>query len=194
MDDKAWGTPRYVTLLMVLAAHGALLALLWMSSHTFGVLPASISQPLQVMIFPTSPRPKERDLEIHPHRLSGDLLEWVAPLVLNAPSLPPVTQDVDGGAAGTGSGPDWAAEARRALQAYEIRSRQQGADNLISGSPAEDRWWKRGAHRPGDKYKTVSGDWIVWINSHCYQVATATGRAYTNGETPQTICHPESKD
>jgi hypothetical protein len=194
MDERAWGTPRYVTLLVVLAVHLGLLALLWMGSRAFSLHSASMSQPLQVVIFPTSPRPKDRLLEVHPRRLSGDLAEWTAPVLLTAPSLPPVSDEVDGGAGGTGSGPDWAAEARRALQAYEIRNRQPGADSLISGSPAEDRWWRRGAHRPGDKYKTAAGDWIVWINSHCYQVATATGRTYTNGETPATVCNPESKD
>jgi hypothetical protein len=194
MDEKAWGSPRYITLILVLAAHVAVLALLLMASRSFSVIAAPPKEPLQVLIFPSSPRPKDRHLEIHPHRLSGDLAEWAAPVVRKAPSLAPPSAEVNGGEGGKGAGPDWAAEARRALQAYEIRSRQPPPDNLISGSPADDRWWRRGSHRPGDKYKTASGDWVVWINSRCYQVATATGRDYVMGETPQTICGPESKD
>jgi hypothetical protein len=84
---------------------------------------------------------------------------------------------------------DWAAEARRAVQAFEIRSHQPSRNNSVSGSPAEDHWWPRVQHHAGDRFKTANGDWIVWINSSCYQVASSASLAGAPGATlPPTIC------
>ena len=195
MDEhETWGTPRYVTLIMVLIGHLAVLAAWLLASQHFVTPAVAAPPPLQVIVFPASPQPKLRLGEIHPRRLNGDLKEWVAPLALQTPALPPVSTEPDGGAGGTGAGPDWNAEARRAVQAYEIRSRLPPPSNLISHSPGDDRWWRRGPHRSGDKYKTPSGDWVVWINPHCYQVATAGGRSSATSPTPQTVCPEDSKD
>jgi hypothetical protein len=188
------GRPRYVTFLVVLMGHLAVLSVWLLASQRFVSLASTPPQPLEVVVFPTSPPPKLRMAELHPHRLSGELKEWVAPVTLQAPSLPPVSSAPEGGAGGSGSGPDWNAEARRAVQAYEIRSRLPPPSNLLSGSPGDDRWWRRVPHKAGDRYKTPSGDWVVWINPKCYQVATAAARATSNVQMPETVCPEDSKD
>jgi hypothetical protein len=87
---------------------------------------------------------------------------------------------------------DWAAEARRALQAFEIRSRQPAGNNSVSrSSPAEQPWWP--AHHPGERVKTADGNWIVWINSSCYQVATSVPSTSGSGPQPLTVC-PKRND
>jgi hypothetical protein len=194
MDQpEPWGPSRYFTFVLVLAAHLAVLAAWLLASRTYHWTASTTAPPLQVTVYPTSPQPKLRLVEVRPQRLSGDLKEWLAPVTLQAPSLPPVSSLPDGGAGGTGSGPDWNAEARRAVQAYEIRSRLPPPGNLISGTAGDDRWWRR-PHKAGDKYKTPSGDWVVWINPKCYQVATAAARSTTNVQMPETVCPEGSKD
>ncbi|MDP9082615.1 MAG: hypothetical protein M3N50_02460 [Pseudomonadota bacterium] len=84
---------------------------------------------------------------------------------------------------------DWTAEAHRALQAFEIRNHQPGTGIPLSSSPAEQHWWPRTRHHAGDQYKTANGDWIVWISSNCYQVASSGSRGNAAVETlPNTIC------
>jgi hypothetical protein len=57
----------------------------------------------------------------------------------------------------------------------------------------EDNWWPQAKHHAGDQFKTANGDWIVWINENCYQVANSNAIAYTPGTTlSQTICHDQS--
>jgi hypothetical protein len=194
MDEPdAWGISRYFTLMMVLLGHLAVLVAWILASRSSVIFVSAAKQPLTVIVYPVSPQPKKRLVEVRPQRLSGDLKEWLAPVTLQAPSLPPVSSAPDGGAGGYGAGPDWNAEARRAVQAYEIRSRLPSPGNLISGSPGDDRWWRR-PHKVGDKYKTPTGDWVVWINTRCYQVATAATRSATNLQAPATVCPEDSKN
>ena len=83
---------------------------------------------------------------------------------------------------------DWRAEARRALQAFEIRTNRRTIGDPTLGMSAEDNW-AQSRHQAGDRYKTDSGDWIVWINSSCYQVASSASTPYAvGGPLPQTVC------
>jgi hypothetical protein len=119
--------------------------------------------------------------------LKGDTAISIEPLMLGSDG----TSQAPSAAAsnGDGSGVDWRAEARRAVQAYEIRNHEPESSDLVSGSPAEDQWWPRSRHNAGDQYKTANGDWIVWINSSCYQIAIAGGSAYAPGAAgPRTVC------
>jgi hypothetical protein len=53
----------------------------------------------------------------------------------------------------------------------------------------EDRWWPRSKHHAGEQYKTPDGDWIVWINDNCYQVATPLMTVSAPGAMlPMTVC------
>jgi hypothetical protein len=190
MDESTgWGLRRYVTLLGVLVVHMALLTVLVMASRTRS-LSASASDPIQLLSIPPAALPRIRAENSPPRRLSGDTALSVAAPVLgfSSPSQSPPASGADG----NGSGVDWAAEARRALQAFEIRNHQPPSSS-VSGAPEEDLWWPRARHRAGDRFKTASGDWIVWVNSSCYQVASSAAPAYAPGAMlSQTFCPNES--
>jgi hypothetical protein len=58
----------------------------------------------------------------------------------------------------------------------------------MSVSSPLDEWWPRD-HHAGDQIKTESGDWIVWINADCYQIASSRSNAATLGAgSARTIC------
>jgi hypothetical protein len=190
MDQpKAWGLPRYATLLVVLALHLALVAALVMASRTWNIS-GSANDPVELLFLPPANVSKVRAENSRPKRLSGDTAILIAPAFDSAspsPSPPAFASD------GNGSGVDWAAEARRALQAFEIRNHQPPSDNTMSISPAEESWWPRARRHAGEQFKMANGDWIVWINTSCYQVASSAANRYALGAMlPPTICAGES--
>lgn len=82
---------------------------------------------------------------------------------------------------------NWAAEAHRAIKAFEIR-RDQPQDPAQSVSSAWEEWWPR-QHHAGDQFKTESGDWIVWISADCYQIAVAhSNSADVAPNASHTVC------
>jgi hypothetical protein len=188
MDESTrWGSNRYLTLLAVVAVHTALLAWLAAAVHTQPVAADVPSESVQLLFIPPPILPKIRLESTQPLRLRSGTPVSVTPPTLDAPSslapeAPPRSGSKDGG-----SGVDWAAEARRALQAFEIRSHQPAINNSVSRrSAAEQPWWP--VHRPGERYKTADGNWIVWIDSSCYQVATSSPSTNGSGPQPLTIC------
>ena len=183
-ESSGWDFSRYAILIIVLALHLALVALLARASR-IGIPAASVEQSVEVLFLPPAILPKVRFENARPRRLSGDTA-IIAPPDLD--SLLPSTQS-SSGSNGRGSGVDWAAEARRALQAFEIRNHRPPGNSSVSGGPAEEHWWPRGNHRVGEQYKTANGDWIVWINDNCYQIAVAGPSTETVGAAqPQTVC------
>jgi hypothetical protein len=189
--SRVWGLPRYVTLFVVLALHMALLAALMTASRNQPVS-VSANESVELLYLPPPTIPKIRAENSRLRRLSGDTAITMAPPVLDsvlpAPSPPAVPAD------GNGSGPgvDWAAEARRAIHAFEIRTHQPPKNISVSGSPAEEHWWLPGRRHAGDQFKTASGDWIVWIDASCYQVATSATTSVLGPSLPRTICLRES--
>jgi hypothetical protein len=188
---RVWGLPRYVTLLVVLALHMVLLAALMTASRTRQIS-VSANQAVELLYLPPATVPKVRAENSRLRRLSGDTAVTMAPPVLDsdlpAPSSPAPAADGNG----TGPGVDWAAEARRAIHAFEIRSHQPPRNISVSGSPADERWWPPARHRAGDQFKTASGDWIVWISANCYQVATSAQTSAPLATLPHTVCLSES--
>jgi hypothetical protein len=95
-------------------------------------------------------------------------------------------------AGGDGDGVNWAAEAHRAVKAFEIR-RDQHVGHAF-GPSAEDVAPPPQKHRAGDRSRTDNGDWIVWIDAACYQVATWHAGAPTQDSTPpRTICTDDDR-
>jgi hypothetical protein len=185
-QSNVWGFPRYFTLLIVLLCHLVLLALLLTASPT-GDVPVPTNQPVELVYLSPASLPKIRAENSLPHRMRSEIAIAVAPPVLDSSSLPlsPSTSGSDG----SGLGVDWKAEARRAVQAFEIRKHQPPTNDTVSRSSPEDTWWPEVKHHAGEQYKTASGDWIVWINASCYQVATSAANASASAVTPpQTIC------
>jgi hypothetical protein len=186
MDESSeWGPSRYTILVCVLALHVAVLALLIRASKN-EILSYAMEQSVELLYLPPAVLPKVHAENTRPRRLSGATdIRVVAPDL--SPSLPPGQSS--SASNGAGSGVDWAAEARRALQAFEIRSHRPASNPSVSGSPAEENWWPRTRHYAGEQYKTANGDWIVWVNESCYQIAVSGPSTYAPGATqPQTIC------
>jgi hypothetical protein len=176
-----WDLSRSVILFIVLALHLASLVLLASASRT-GAPPALAQQAVELLYLPPEIIPKIRSENARPRRLNGGTAITVAPPVLDsswlsAPSSSPSN--------GNGSGIDWPAEARRAVQAYDIRNHRPPQENLVSGRPAEENWWPR--HHAGEQFKTENGDWIVWVNESCYRVASS-GAYVPAAALPPTIC------
>ena len=192
MDQpRVWSLPRYVTLLVVLALHLAVLAALVMGSRSQQVAP-SANDSVELLFLPPPPYPKVRAENFLPRRLSGDTAITVAPPVLDS-ALPSGSSPASGTEGnGSGSGVDWAAEARRAVRAFDIRSHESPRNSSVSGSPAEEHWWPRARHHPGEQFKTPSGDWIVWISASCYQVASSAATPALGALPPRTFCPGEA--
>ena len=188
-QSKGWGLSRYVALFAVLALHLAILAAL-LASRT-RVISLAADNPVQLLYLPPASIPKIRYENSRPRSLKGNTeIALVAPVL---DSTSPAPSPAAAAENGSGAGVDWKAEARRAVQAFEIRSHAPEASDLMTGSPAEDWWWPRTRHNAGDQYKTASGDWIVWISSSCYQIAVAGPSAFAPGaRLPQTLCPGDS--
>ena len=191
-QSRGWGPQRWCTLGAVLAFHIAVLAAL-MTAPRSSQLSESSNPPIEVMFLPPPSAAKVRANNFQPRRLSGDTAISIAPPVLAADSalLSPDASAADG----NGTGVDWKAEARRALQAIEIRNRNPSSEYVMPISPAEETWWPPARRHSGSRFKTASGDWVVWINSHCYQIATSAANAAALGEIlPETVCMGDKRE
>jgi hypothetical protein len=182
MVEPNAGAPwRPLIFFVVLALHLAMLALLLGRSTRSIVEPANHPVEL-VFVAPIKP-PKVIVEKIRPQRLSTDIAIALAPPVLNSSLQTGPSSAPDG----RGSAVNWAAEAHRAVRAFEIR-RDQSSNKALSVSSSLDAVGSR-EHHAGDRFKTESGDWIVWINANCYQIATwHSGAPALSANSPQTIC------
>jgi hypothetical protein len=183
------GRSRPIVLIVVLALHVSMLALLLANSRTLKIAGA-IEHPVQLMYLPAQEAPKVRVENNPARRLSAAIAVLPAPPLLTSSRADSVTWNGHGSDTdGHGTGVNWAAEAHRAIRAYEIR-RDQTANSALSVSSTLD---ERGAreHHAGDRQKTADGDWIVWINGDCYQVASwHSGPTAPGTLSPEPICRP----
>ena len=188
-QSRRWGLSRYVALFVVSGLHLAFLAALMTASRTRQI--AGSANDLELLYVAPASIPKVRAENFHPKRLRGDTTPSMQPIL---PGSATSSQSPSAAASeGDGSGVDWKAEARRAVQTFEIRSHPPQGNYSVSGSPADDEGRTRTQHNAGDRYKTASGDWIVWINSICYQISVTGASAYAPGALPpRTLCTGES--
>ncbi len=187
-EAQGWDRRRYATLTVVAALHVALLTALLQSSLT-PPLAAAAKRPLELLYLPPAPPAKIIPENFRPHRIGSDIDMAIAPALLG--TLPMAA--ANSGADGNGHGVDWGAEARRAMQAFEIRNARSSSTPTPSTSSAGDDWWPHAQHHAGEQYKTDTGDWIVWINSSCYQVAKAAAAYVPGAVLPETICPGQNK-
>jgi hypothetical protein len=154
---------RPMVFILVLALHLATLALLLNAriSTSRGADERSVEL---VALPPVEPR-KVKIENARPQHLSTNIAIALAPPALNS------SIQSGAGSAPDGRGPavNWAAEAQRAVRAFEIRGHQT-RNSALSVSSSLDESGSR-EHHAGDQLKTPSGDWIVWINANCYQIA-----------------------
>jgi hypothetical protein len=176
-----------IVLIVVLALHLSVLALLLATSRTLRIARLA-EHPVELMFIPAQQAPKVRAENNPPRRLSTDIAVPPAPPLLTS-ALPsgPASAGLGFASEGHGSGVNWAAEAHRAVRAYEIR-RDQSTNSALSVSSTLDEQGTR-EHHAGDRLKTADGDWIVWINANCYEVASWHSGATAPGViSPQPIC------
>ena len=164
---------RYAAAAAVLAVHLVLIAALIMTPRT-GKRAARANAVELVFVAPADP-PRERVTANLPRR-GHQLALTVEPPVFESLSFAASSAPASS-ANGEGSGVDWAAEARRALQAFEIRSHQHSASQSVSGRAEDDHWPQRVQHHAGERFKTENGDWMVWIDANCYEIARAASGA-----------------
>lgn len=181
-----WPASRYATLFVVSIFHAAVLAALLMESGTRG-LPGSSADTVQLLYIPPVSFPKVRSDDPLPRRFAGRAaLSMATPVPASTASSE--TPAPAASSVGSGSGVDWTLEARRALNAFEIRQHQPAVNKSVSTLPGEETW-PRGPHHAGEQFKTAAGDWIVWIDANCYQVASPGPSPYAPGATlPRTVC------
>jgi len=188
-ESRVWEPWKSVTLILVSAIHVALIALMLMSPRTSIDLPAS-NLPIELMWLPPTKVPTVRVDNTRPPHVSANLSISIAPPDLNssASSAPPASAPDR-----SGSDVNWAAEAHRAVQAFEIR-RDRQVNHAMLGSSPWDGWLPRREHHAGDRLRTENGDWIVWINSNCYQVASwHSGAPAQDATQTPTVCEGDDK-
>jgi len=171
----------------VVVLHLAVVALLFMGNRSPPGFPTD-STGIEVMVLPPPKLPTARADGAHLQRLKADTGLSLAP-----PSLDPSWQSAPaGGSDGGTPGVNWAAEARRAVQAFEIRRDQQVTHSTL-GISLWDSWLARQPHHAGERLRTENGDWIVWIDSDCYQVARWHGGRPQDTDPPTTTCLSNGK-
>jgi hypothetical protein len=135
------------------------------------------------MFLPPAKMPTTRADGAHLQRLKVDTGLSLAP-----PSLSSSWQSESaGGSDGGTPGVNWTAEARRAVKAFEIRRDEQVTHGTL-GISLWDSWLARQPHHAGERLRTDSGDWIVWIDSDCYQVANWHAGRPEETDPPITTC------
>ena len=168
---------------VVVALHAAVVALLLQSARSrHGNGPAA-ERPLQLLFLPATKTSMVHVENVRPQQLSTNIAIALSPPTLNS------SPQTGAGSATDGRGPavNWTAEAHRAVRAFEIR-RNQGSNSALSVSSSLDALGAS-EHHAGDRFKTESGDWIVWINADCYQVASwHSDITVLDTLSPQTIC------
>jgi hypothetical protein len=172
---------RPAILFVVLALHLAILALILAASRTWRI--DSAQRPIELVYLAPLKTPKVLVENARPRNLGTSLA------VVTAPPLPNSALQLGSAYAadGHGSAVNWAAEARRAVRAFEIRENQPtNSYQSVSSSLGEPDPL---GHHSGDQLKTANGDWIVWINANCYQIASwHSGVTALGAFSPQTIC------
>ncbi len=192
-ESNRWGVSRYAAAIVVCVLHLAMLAAFLMEFQPHRTAPPAVESVQLLTLSPVN-LPKVRAEKLRPRRFGISTAITASPPELNAPDPSSSPAPASFGT-GAGSGIDWAAEARRALHAFDIRNQQPGVDNLISGKPGEDDWWPQARHNTGEPYKTANGDWIVWISANCYQVASAEpGLSAFAASPPQTVCRRDLRN
>jgi hypothetical protein len=165
---------------IVVVLHLAILLLLGAFRTSIILVPAD--KPIQLVYLAPVIPPRVMADNNRPPRFATSVAISLAPPAVNAAAQMGTSSGVDG----HGSGVNWIAEAHRAVRAFEIRNDQTHNSALSVSSTLDERGF--GEHHAGDRSKTESGDWIVWINADCYKIASWHSGTSTETQLPRTIC------
>lgn len=187
-QSRRWQRSRTVTFAVVVALHLAIVALLLRAPAGGAGISSGLPVALTLLEPMPAPVPKVRYDHLRPRAPTVNVVIPPLPPDVNPAPLSAAKSAPRGN---NGLAVNWAAEARRAIEAYEIR-RDRTPSNVIAGA-SRDEWWPQRGHRAGDRYKTENGDWIVWIDANCYQIATWHPGDPQIGVPPlRTICPNET--
>jgi hypothetical protein len=173
-------TPRARVLVAVLMLHAALITVMLLAP---GIATRSGEPAVPIVLIDLPVQiPTVRVRLDRPQHITTNVPIAQAPPLLPSSALAGPSSGTDRGE----SGVDWAAEAYRAIRAFEIR-RDQTSNRALSVASSPDYSPQR-AHRAGQRTKTANGDWIVWINADCYQVAAWHAGLAADPALPETVC------
>jgi hypothetical protein len=186
MEDSAGSTsPRYRALLAVIIIHAALVTGLLKASR-FQILLAPASSPIELSFLPPNALPKGRPLSarmLEPDRHLPPLPTSGSTVVVPLPSAPEDEQ--------RGRDVDWKEEAHQAAEAIaDDNGAPPVAGNPDSAPSPSPSWFPPPQHHAGDQFRSDTGEWVVWINDHCYQVSEwgPIAGAALGASLPRTIC------
>jgi hypothetical protein len=180
--SDAWTVSRLSAVIAVLALHLVVVALLLLTSRAPPKFPPA-SPAIEVTFLPPLKMPTARADGAHLQRMKIDMGISLAPPSLDSPWQSAAAGGSEGGIPGV----NWAAEAHRAVKAFEIRRDQQVTHQTL-GISLWDSWLSRQPHHSDERARTENGDWIVWIDADCYQVAHWHAGKPGDEEPPTTTC------
>jgi len=185
----AWEKSRYVTLVFVAILHGVLIAAL-LSVLQNRDRPTQQAKPVELVLLAPLHPPTMHIADVGIRRVgAATSLAVVQPQLDSSAIL--VSAAGSSTQSGSESGIDWSAEAQRALQAFEIRNHTFSGAKSVSARPEEDNWLPSGRDHVGERLKLANGDWIVWIDANCYQVASA-GRSSRGADEKIPVCRDKT--
>jgi hypothetical protein len=185
MDDrKTWRPSRYGVLLVVLALHVTVIALLIASSKTVRLsVPTAIL--IEVAFLPPATPQRVRTITAPSPPLE---MTRVPPSVDTTLSLSPQLVP----AVGTFGIPiDWADQVRTV--ADSVVANTDTRESVLAPNPAPQKsiFSEPPAHHAGEQHRLDTGEWIVFISDNCYQISSAIPTVPTalgNGMGPSTFC------
>ena len=185
---SAWKPRRYLILALVLILHAALITLFLSLSHQTASkrrMPA-----LEVFFLPSKDLRKitpDSGLQL-PSRI-------IAPSrTFNAISIALPKSNVSNPISEERPKVDWVEEARRTAESA-VREKPDSAIKQESNSVQAPSAFVQPNHYKGEQTRLDTGQWMVWINEHCYQITSPSVDANGQlGSLPETVCARASKN
>ena len=184
MDDrKIWRPSRYGVLLVVLALHVTVIALLIASSNVRLSVPTVTL--IEVVFPPPATAQRVRTITAPSPPLE---VTRVTPSVDATLSLSPQLVP----AVGTFGIPiDWADQVRTVADSVAANTDTRESVLAPGPTPQKSIFAEPPAHHAGEQHRLDTGEWIVFISDNCYQISSAIPTvpiALGNGIGPSTFC------
>jgi hypothetical protein len=187
-DRKGWRS-RYGVLLVVVAFHVTLVALLVASSNTLRLL---LPAPTFLELVPPPPATAQRvrtDKSPSPPLEVTRVTPSLDATLALSPELVP--------ALGTFGIPiDWADQARTVADSMIANTDARETRLTPDVAPQKSIFPEPPAHRAGEQHRLDTGEWIVFVSDNCYQISVAipiVPAAPGNGLGQSTFCLDNSR-
>jgi hypothetical protein len=167
-DSESWKRARYLTLIVVIALHAALIVMLVKFNQVRNASTLT-STPLQLRFLPPERAPLTPPGL--PSKGSFKSFDVVPPTLPTLTAVPMESSEVD-----STKSIDWAAEAKIVAAAsaagashrpFGTHVPSEAAASAAAGASSTP------AHKAGDQDRTDTGDWVVFVSNNCYQISKA---------------------